>query len=319
MIKMRNDRGDSLLEVVISTVIMGIIGVLLISSIAVARPFADKMSLIGQTVQDLNSLAESINLQGFIPCTPGNPEPYRLAQISLDAQPTPGFAVTTTSLPPVLAGNPYQAQLHVQNQGSNLAWSVEPQLPTGLTLDPATGVISGKTEEAVTSKYLFTASSDAGAATAYLMLTVVRVNVAQNNSVSTSATPNAVLTPAPSTAWPNCASSTPITNVTSASGKAEVVTYTYNGQQVNAGDVITIWGFNNIAFNGVNLRVATAGNGSFTVATLGQFPKTLPSAIVEVPSSAFANLSINSNIQKVVLSTAVSGSALEKHITKAIQ
>jgi len=57
------ERGDSLLEVVISTVIMGIIGVLMVSSIAVAKPFANKMSLVGQTVQNLNSLAESINLQ----------------------------------------------------------------------------------------------------------------------------------------------------------------------------------------------------------------------------------------------------------------
>ena len=52
-----NERGDSLLEVVISTVIMGIIGVLMVSSIAVAKPFANKMSLVGQTVQNLNSLA----------------------------------------------------------------------------------------------------------------------------------------------------------------------------------------------------------------------------------------------------------------------
>ncbi len=59
----------------------------------------------------------------------------------------PTFTITTSSLPTAVQGLSYTAVLSVQNGTSPFSWSIDPgtssQLPNGLSLDPATGTISG--------------------------------------------------------------------------------------------------------------------------------------------------------------------------------
>jgi len=295
---MRNDRGDSLLEVVISTVIMGIIGVLLISSIAVARPFADKMSMVGQTVQNLNSLAESINLQSFAPCSPANPQPYGFGQLPTSTGVTStGFAIATSELPPVMVSTTghqynYSTQLTAAHAPGSITWSVEPALPAGISLNPSTGVLSGSTSQALTSEYIFSALSGSEKATKNLILTSAVVVVLVNNGST----------------WVSC-SSEPATYISKATADGKSATYNYIGKQVAAGDVLTIWGSSNPSFNGNSVVVAKATATTFTTST----------PITGSSTGGTANLTTTANIQQVIVSTVVSGSPLKKVITKAMQ
>ena len=52
-------------------------------------------------------------------------------------------AITTTTLPGGTAGTLYQATLQATGGTAPLNWSIAPALPAGLTLDPATGAITG--------------------------------------------------------------------------------------------------------------------------------------------------------------------------------
>lgn len=88
----------------------------------------------------------------------------------------PVLAVASTSLPPARPGRPYTAQLVASGGAGEASWSVTSGiLPVGLTLDPATGLISGTPR--FTQRTTFTVTvSDAGppaqSASASLTLTV---------------------------------------------------------------------------------------------------------------------------------------------------
>ena len=295
--KFTNDRGDSLLEVVISTVIMGIIGVLLISSIAVARPFADKMSTIGQTVQNLNTLAESINLQGFTPCSSEIPQPYGFGQLPASSGVvSPTFAITTTELPPIMVSttghvNNYSAQLSLVHAPGTVTWSVEPALPIGINLNASTGLISGSSNQALTSEYVFTATSGSEKASKNLILTSASVLVQVNNG----------------SGWVSCASE-PAAFISKVSGDGTVATYNYVGKQLVVGDVITVWGSSNSSFNGNSLKVTKVSPGTFSTA----------STVIGSGTGGTANLATTVNIQQIIVSTVVAGSPLTKIVTKAM-
>ncbi len=292
------DRGDSLLEVVISAVIMGIIGVLLVTSIATARPFADKMSLVGQTVQNLNTLAESINLQPFKPCTPANAQPYDFADFpSVPASSANGFDFATTSLHPMMTSTSTRASQYSQALALNVpstgvTWSVEPNLPAGITLDSNTGLLSGSTTQAITSRYIFKATNGVDKATTTLDLTSAMVVVLVNNG----------------TTWVPCESN-PVAVVSRATGDGKNATYTYTGKQLSQGQVISVWGTTNPAFSGISMVITSVGPGSFTVASAAS------------GSSVGGNADVTANmaVQQVVVSTVVGGSPLQKVITKAQQ
>jgi hypothetical protein len=53
------------------------------------------------------------------------------------------LAITTTSLPNGQVGQPYDATLQRSGGVAPFTWSVTPPLPDGLSLDPATGQMSG--------------------------------------------------------------------------------------------------------------------------------------------------------------------------------
>jgi len=63
-----------------------------------------------------------------------------------------GLAITTTSMPAGTVGSPYSASLNAQGGTPPYTWSViAGSLPAGLTLNPATGAITGTPTGAGTS------------------------------------------------------------------------------------------------------------------------------------------------------------------------
>jgi type II secretory pathway pseudopilin PulG len=295
MINFKNERGDSLLEVVISAVIMGIIGVLLVSSIATAKPFANKMSLIGQSVQNLNTLAESINLQSYTPCTSTNPQPYIFGQSATNSAAS-GFAITTNSLPAAMVNTgghiyQYSSQLSTTGASGSVTWSVEPALPTGLNLNGQSGVISGSTTEPVTGDYTFTATDGSNTATKNLILTSALVIAMVNNG----------------SAWVTC-DTVPAASITNVVGDGTNATYTFNNGSFTVGQTLTIWGNSNPAFNSKGAVITSVSGSQFVVAN----------TTTGTGSGGNAGLSPIVNVQQIIVSTSVSGSPLHKVITKAL-
>lgn len=73
-------------------------------------------------------------------------DPAVTATVSLTValQPAPQPTIVTTSLPHAYGGVPYQVTLQYANGSGAPAWSIDSgALPPGLSLDPATGMISG--------------------------------------------------------------------------------------------------------------------------------------------------------------------------------
>ncbi len=75
------------------------------------------------------------------------------------ANSAPLLSVATTSLPPATAGVPYNAALQAAGGTGSASWSVGPgSLPPGLSLNPATGVISGTPTASGQDGFIATAS-----------------------------------------------------------------------------------------------------------------------------------------------------------------
>jgi hypothetical protein len=289
------DSGESLIEVVISAVVLGLIGLLLVSSVATAKPFADKMSLMGQGVAGLNSSAEAINVESFAHCTPTNNQPYTLSVPTNPASSTvSGFAITTTDLPPVLAGNKstYSVQLGIQNAPGAVNWAVEPPLPTGITLNAISGIISGTTDSPITAQYVFTATSGAAKATQFLTLPSVLIEVLENNG----------------TAWVDC-SQIPVSLISAASSDGKTMKYSTKSTSIfNKGNLVSVWNTSDQNFANTSQFVTAANSNSFSVL----------SSVTGSSTGGFAGLSKEVDVQQVVVSTIVSGTPLKKVIVKSV-
>src|SRR4026209_2222433 len=80
-----------------------------------------------------------------------------LAGCGGDSGPTPsGLAITTTSLPEGEINQPYSASLSGSGGALPYNWSVSPTLPANLSLDPATGAITGTPTTAATTTHTLT-------------------------------------------------------------------------------------------------------------------------------------------------------------------
>jgi uncharacterized repeat protein (TIGR02543 family) len=113
------------------------------------------------------------NYAKFTPATVANGKVY-LPTFSnqLVAYGLLGFAVTTTSLPPGVVATAYLQTLSASGGQAPYVWSVTSgSLPAGLSLDPATGTISGMPTAAGSSSFTVQAR-DASQATASRMLTL---------------------------------------------------------------------------------------------------------------------------------------------------
>ena len=80
-----------------------------------------------------------------------------LAGCGGDSGPTPGgLAITTTSLPEQTVNRPYSASVSGSGGALPYTWSVSPALPGNLSLDTATGAITGTPTTAATTTHTFT-------------------------------------------------------------------------------------------------------------------------------------------------------------------
>ena len=79
--------------------------------------------------------------------------PALITTASLSIRVTPPLAVTSLSLPRGTVGLPYSVQLTGSGGIPAYTWSVNESLPSGLSLDPATGVISGLPTVAATTSF----------------------------------------------------------------------------------------------------------------------------------------------------------------------
>jgi len=74
-----------------------------------------------------------------------------------DSGPTPGaLAITTSSLPKGTINRPYSASVSGSGGALPYTWSVSPALPANLSLDTATGAITGTPTTAATTTHTFT-------------------------------------------------------------------------------------------------------------------------------------------------------------------
>jgi hypothetical protein len=100
------------------------------------------------------SAADQCALTGVgLPLGGGTPTAFFAASV-------PSVAVVTSALPAATVGVPYSATLNASGGIGSYSWSVGPgSLPAGLSLNPATGVISGTPTASGQSGFIVTASS----------------------------------------------------------------------------------------------------------------------------------------------------------------
>jgi hypothetical protein len=80
-----------------------------------------------------------------------------LAGCGGDSGPTPsGLAITTDSLPQQTVNRPYSASMNGSGGALPYTWSVTPALPGNLSLNPATGAITGTPTTPATTTHTFT-------------------------------------------------------------------------------------------------------------------------------------------------------------------
>ncbi len=151
------DQGDSLVEVIVATVIMALLGSLIVGSIAMSQPLSERFDQTGVALTKLSAAAQQIQLSTFRDCTPVNSPSYTFTIDATPATPSTNL-IANGDLPLAQIGATYSAQL-VGPSGWN-HWSVVPQLPTGLTLNSATGWISGVPTFETTKAYKFTVANN---------------------------------------------------------------------------------------------------------------------------------------------------------------
>lgn len=317
--KIRNmfsgDRGDSLVEVVIATVIMSMLGLTIVGSILSSRPLSDKLNTNGLVMASLNSAASQIQIQNFAACSPNNSnwQPYSLssAVAQSNAATKSGVSITTTQLPVAEApingkSFAYSTTLSATG-GSTYTWSVWPKLPTGLTLNSATGVISGTPVEESSDLFKFTATSGASSDTKSLLLAVVTINVQVPSAISSS-----------SVTWSDCQSvpKYTVTGATATSGNQ--ITYTYSGGSniFAAGDLVSISGITSNP-SSVSLNATSATVLSNPAPTANSFTVS-GTAIATYVSGGEVGFVKNVNIQRIVITTTQGSQQFSRVLAKAV-
>lgn len=296
----RRDQGETLIEVVVAAVIMGLLGLTIVGAIVAAKPLSDKVNLTGQAMANVNTAAQQVQLQSFHPCSPNNPQPYGLSVSGLQGATTGGgpLAVATNSLPIGQApsgatGFPFSFTLSATGGDGNYSWSVTPSLPTGLTLS-ASGVISGTPVAASTAAYKFGVTSNGVTMTKSLLLTIVSINVQVNDSTVT---------------WSSCAA-VPKATITFASATGSAITYTYSSPtSFVAGDTVTISGISPSTFNLVSVPIVSATSTQFVVAS---------TATGTYSSGGEVGLTKSVNVQQITISTLLGTRQLSRTIVAAI-
>jgi len=306
-----SDSGDSLVEVVVATVILGLFGLVVLASIASNRPLSDAVSLQASVLTNLNSAANQLELQPFAICSPTLPAPYSLAtSIPQAANPTPSpagsLAITTNQLPVLVVGTTVASiPFSAINGTGGYVWSVTPRLPAGLVLSSA-GVLSGTPQQAISATYAFkvksTVSGVSVSVTRNLVLTSATLSVQVKNGST----------------WVSCGSVPKITGVSVASaGNGSLITYTYtsggsftynSGTALIVGDVVTISNISPAALNVTSGTITSVTPTTFTIAG---------TSIATSTTSGELGYSKTVNVQTVTLGTYVGKKLFTRVVAKA--
>ena len=296
----RYETGETLIEVIVAAVIMGLLGLTIVGAIVAAKPLSDKVNLTGQAMANVNTAAQQIQLQSFHPCSPNNPQPYALSASGMQGASAGGgpLSISTNSLPigqvpSGATGFPFSVTLSATGGDGTYAWSVSPNLPTGLTLS-SSGVISGTPTAASTSVYKFGVTSNGVTMTKSLLLTIVSINVQVNNS---------------SVSWSSCAA-VPKASITSAIATGSAITFTYSSPTpFAAGDTVTISGISPSTFNLVSAPIVSATSTQFVVAS---------TVTGTYSSGGEVGLTKSVNVQQITISTLLGTRQLSRTIVAAI-
>jgi type II secretory pathway pseudopilin PulG len=301
MINRKNsERGETLVEVVVAAVIMGLLGVTIVGSIVATQPLAQRVNITGNAMANLNSAAEQIQLQNFQACSPTNPQPYSLSANAVQIPAVAGGSstITTNALPIGQApaaglSHAYSATLTAVGGAGSYSWSVTPRLPTGLSLDSA-GLISGTPSAESSAEYSFTATSGSLSVSKSIVLTIVTISVQVNSASIT---------------WTPC-QSVAVAAITGASANGSTFTYTYSGAiTFAAGDSVTISGTTPTTFNLISVPVISATSSQFVVANTGA------GAYV---SGGLAGLTKSVNVQQITVTTTSGGHQITRIIVAAV-
>ncbi len=298
--KILDDRGESLVEVIVAAVIMGLLGLTIVGAIALSQPLSDRVNLTGTAMANLNSASQQVQLQSFQPCSPSNPQPYQLSATAI----APAYIgsgalnISTTALPIAQApsggvSHPYSSTLIAVNGLSSYTWSVSPRLPSGLSLS-ADGIISGTPAVESSASYKFTVASQGVSISKDLPLTIVTVLVQVNNSAI---------------AWAPC-QSVPKASITGVSANGSAITYTYvSATPFVVGDNVSISGITPVAFNLISATVTSATSTQFIIAN---------TAGGTYVSGGLVGLTKSVNVQQITVSTTVHGKQLSRTIVAVI-
>ena len=230
--KLKSDAGDSLVEVIVAMMIMGLFGLALVGALISAQPMALAFNKTAAATTQLTLAADQISLQPFAACSTSKPQPYVLTAATQTDSSQTAFAITTSSLPIAIApiatsttnstkvSFAYTATLAAAGVTGPYTWTVSPALPNGLTLSSA-GVITGTPQTEIASNYLFTATAASGATAIRIMnLTVATVQPLVHNPADTTYA---------STSWTACgdygtAAATQVqqVNITTTVGKRQI-------------------------------------------------------------------------------------------------
>src|SRR5665213_1899928 len=128
------DQGTSLIEVVLSTVILAMLTLVIVGTIVMAQPLAIRFNQTGAALTNLTSAAQQIQIQPWATCATARPYIIQVSTTSTSGTPIP-LSILTTALPigmaPTLStthfvpvSTPYNATLVAGGGTGSYTWSV---------------------------------------------------------------------------------------------------------------------------------------------------------------------------------------------------
>ena len=168
----KNDVGSSLIEVIVASVIMAMIGLALVTVTVGAKPLAARFNAKSVALSSLAFAAKQIQLQPIqaTDCRSADKiQPYLFGSNGAKGQ--VGFVVSIIKdFSPALVGNGY-------------VYTVTPsELPTGLSLNPSTGEITGTPTTESSTNYTIVATKGDAISKEVINISVITVAVKINVS-----------------------------------------------------------------------------------------------------------------------------------------
>ena len=174
----KSEAGSSLVEVIVASVIMAIIGLALVTVTVGAKPLAERFNEKSVSLSSLSFAAKQIQLQPITDtnCTSADKiQPYYFGSNS--AKGGKGFVVSVIKdFLPALSGSGY-------------TYTTTPaQLPTGLSINPSTGDITGTPTTESSNNYTIVATKGSEVSKEVINISVISVTIKIDVASSATAT-----------------------------------------------------------------------------------------------------------------------------------